>query len=50
MVILFNHYRLAVSYVLWIDRPMHRTDLFIVNGADLENTKINIEHVMLNEL
>ena len=24
---------------LWIDRPMYRTDLFIVNGADLEYTK-----------
>ena len=24
---------------LWIDRPIHRTDLVIVNDADLECTK-----------
>ena len=36
VVILFTYYRPQSSHVLWIYRPMHRTDLFIVNGADLE--------------
>ena len=34
---------------LWIYRPMHRTDLFIVNNAGLEYTKKNLNYkFMLN--
>ena len=34
--------------ILWIYRPMHRTDLFIVNGADLEYTEKNFEDFRVN--
>ena len=33
----------SISHLIY--RPMHRTDLFIVNGADLEYTK----NIMVNE-
>ena len=33
----------------WIYRPMHGTDVFIVNGADQEYTKKNFENLMVND-
>ena len=49
-VILFTYYRPPASDVfLWIYRPLYRTYLFIVNGADLEYTK-NITNFMVNDV
>ena len=40
MHVRFTYYRPLSSVVfLWIYKPMHRTYLFIANGADVENTK-----------
>ena len=43
MVNLFTFYLLLTSGVFFLNyRHMHRTDLFIVNGAALEYTKKNL--------
>ena len=37
----------ASDVFLWIYKPMHRTNLFIVNGTDLEMFKKNL-NLMVN--
>ena len=38
-----------LTIFFWIYRPMHRTDVFIVNGADLEYTKKHLQNFMMND-
>ena len=47
----FNSANIVLQRVmfLWTYRPIHRTNLFIVAGADLEYIKKNIYNFIVND-